>query len=275
MSKYRRQEFSLKHRLVATVSGLCNFSYTIRHGPLKGLRRKGGLGFLPFGTQETEEDRFLSSLELRGKTVYDIGAFEGMRALFFARQAKRVICYEPNTRNLERLRANLLLNSVSNVTVRDVGVSDEASETVLFYDPLMPGAASADRNIGGQMVAGGAAVQKIGIKTVALDDDIERGKLPAPDFVKIDIEGLELRALRGMQRTLQLTSPALHIEIHGADFPEKERNISAVAQYLGALDYQIRHVESGKPVTAEQSAHAREGHIYATPAGNRVNQSRT
>lgn len=58
--------------------------YTVRRGLARGLRREGGLGFVPewlFPT--TEEDIQLRRLSLDGKTIYDVGGFEGVFALFF------------------------------------------------------------------------------------------------------------------------------------------------------------------------------------------------
>lgn len=47
----------------------------------------------------TPEERFWHDLDLRGKTVYDIGAFHGLLTLFFAVRAKSVVSFEPNGRN--------------------------------------------------------------------------------------------------------------------------------------------------------------------------------
>lgn len=47
----------------------------------------------------TPEERFWHDLDLRGKTVYDIGAFHGSLTLFFAVRAKSVVSFEPNSRD--------------------------------------------------------------------------------------------------------------------------------------------------------------------------------
>jgi len=60
--------------LVAFVSQRLfgNYTYTIRHGLASGMRRKGGLGFLPVNSGETAETEFLRKLPLAGKVVYDV-----------------------------------------------------------------------------------------------------------------------------------------------------------------------------------------------------------
>src|SRR5258708_19494449 len=84
----RFRHYSLKHRLVAWISQhlFDTTTYTVRHGLLKGLRRKGGLGWVPAIFSPgiaTHEYRFWSDLDLNGMTVYDIGAFHGLLTLPF------------------------------------------------------------------------------------------------------------------------------------------------------------------------------------------------
>src|SRR5947209_6114855 len=95
------RHYTLKHRLVSWISIhlFDNATYTVRHGLLKGMRRKGGLGWLPAKFSpgvRTAEQKFWSGLNLAGMTVYDVGAFHGLLTLFFASQAKTVVCFEPN-----------------------------------------------------------------------------------------------------------------------------------------------------------------------------------
>jgi hypothetical protein len=75
---------ALRHALGAAIRPLTNlFTYTTRSGIAAGLRRKGGLGFLPRSV--SDEELFYQSLTLSGKTVYDVGSYEGIFSLFAAR----------------------------------------------------------------------------------------------------------------------------------------------------------------------------------------------
>jgi hypothetical protein len=59
----------------------------VRHGLLKNMKRKGGLGWVPAVFSPgivTAELEFWSHLYLNGLTVYDVGAFQGLLTLFFA-----------------------------------------------------------------------------------------------------------------------------------------------------------------------------------------------
>ena len=98
----RHRHYSIRHRVVAWVSQriFSRITYTVRHGLLTGMRRRGGLGFLPQWavgrTDDTAEVRFWRDYPLEGLTIYDIGAFEGLLTMYFARRCNRVIAFEPH-----------------------------------------------------------------------------------------------------------------------------------------------------------------------------------
>jgi hypothetical protein len=101
------------------------------------------------------------------------------------------------------------------------------------------------------------------ISIVALDEEIPQAGLPAPDFVKIDIEGWEFEALRGARNTLKSCKPALFLEMHGETIREKKRKVAEIVDFLWEMNYRrIRHIETGAPITPQNSSLAMEGHLY-------------
>src|SRR5271155_5494792 len=123
--------YPLKNRVISWVSQhlFDHLTYTVHNGLNKGLRRRGGLGWIP-SEQDNPEIQFWRSLDLSNKVVYDIGAFQGLLTLYFARSARQVVAWEPNRGNRARLEENLRLNSFSNVTVRPYGLSSKADQAV-------------------------------------------------------------------------------------------------------------------------------------------------
>src|SRR6187551_2219697 len=122
MNTYRKTHYTLRHRMIATLSQrLDGITYTQRHGLIRGMKRQGGLGFLPAllagGSTETAEHRFLRQLDLQGKVSY------------------------------ERVLQNLGLNARDNVRVRHLAVGDLAGSLTLLSDPLMPGGTSGDPTV--------------------------------------------------------------------------------------------------------------------------------
>lgn len=247
-----------------------NHVYVSNHGPAKGLRRKGGLSFLPSfiprSTEMQREEAFLERLNLTGQTVYDIGGDQGIYTLFFARKVGaqgRVITFEPNPASYQQILANVGLNNFQHVNVRNIGLGEQKSKLTFAFPGRDPGRGSADEKIIAQiMQEKGARVLDIQINT--LDEEIVEAKLPPPDFAKIDVEGLEMNVLRGMRQTLLTHRPQLFIEIHGADVESKTRNIKQVVSYLVECNYDIQHVETGANITNSNAADAREGHLYCT-----------
>jgi FkbM family methyltransferase len=200
---------------------------------------------------------------VNGSVVYDIGAFEGLLTLFFARRASRVVAYEPNPASRARLVENLALNDVNNVTVRPMGIGAGNGVAELIVDDLMPGGATADGELADQIRSGLPSVTASRIEVRALDDDILENDLPAPDFVKIDIEGMEHAALCGMSRTLRERRPRLFIEMHGADQTSKRANIHRVVDLLWDLGYRcVHHIESDARINSANADTAAEGHLY-------------
>ena len=262
------RHYSLKHKAIAWVSVRLfdNVTYTVHHGLLKGMRRKGGLGWLPSALSPgvmSAEHKFWEQLNLSGQTVYDVGSFHGLLALFFASRAKQVVCFEPNTQNNKRLTENLELNGVKNVQVRKVGVGSRTEVLKMVVDPLMPGGSSVDAKMQDQMLQSGAGTITEEIPIVTLDEEIPRAQLPAPDFIKIDIEGWELEALRGARHTLESKKPALFLEMHGDTVREKKRKVAGIVAFLWEINYRrILHIESGASITPETSSAAMEGHLY-------------
>jgi FkbM family methyltransferase len=267
MGNYRSTHYTLRHRVIASLSQrLDHVTYTQRHGLIRGMKRQGGLGFLPAalagGRHETAEEAFLRGLDLNNKVVYEIGAFQGLLTLFFSSRAREVIAYEPNPPSYARVLHNLRLNGRNNVRVRHLAVGEMEGSITLLSDPLMPGGTSGDPALVGQ-IKSSASVTSVNVPVVTIDHDIVSAQLPAPDFVKIDIEGMELPALRGMAATLKRHHPELYLEMHGATMDQKDANVRNIVQFVLDAGYRdILHVESGAGITLANATHAREGHLY-------------
>ena len=270
-SQFRSTHFSLKDRLASLVSEkfFGSFTYTVRHGIIKGMKRKGGLGFLPAFLARSPENEpeltFLRNLDLEGKVVYDIGAFQGVMTLFFARHAKAVISYEPLPANYRRVVENVELNGLRHVHVLNRALGNQKGSLRLTIDPRMLGAASGDPGVSAQIACSVLEAVTTEVPITTLDEDIEQNSLPPPDFIKIDIEGMELAALEGMQRTLASRHSALYLELHGATDEDKRERAFQIVQFLMRLGHcNILHVETGSPVTTPTTSAIYTGHLYCT-----------
>ena len=254
------QHYSRKHRIIAWVSmHLCDgLVYRQRHGLIKGLRRRGGLGWLPIAAQETAESRLWRDLDLTGRCVYDIGAFHGLLTMHFSSHARVVVAYEPSSANRKRLQENLSLNNLSAI-VRPVGLGSVVETRTMHIDPLTPGGSSVDESATGR--------QTENIQVTTLDEDIAACNLPAPEFVKIDVEGFEREVLLGGRQTFLRFRPDLFLEMHGETMAAKRRKVTEIVAVLEEYGYRrVTHIRSGTTINNGNCADvAPRGHLYCRP----------
>jgi FkbM family methyltransferase len=257
----------LRRAVIATLQPLvADRVYTVRNGLARGLRRRGGLGFVPNWGASSPEERFFERLALEGQTVYDVGGYEGVITLFFARRVGpegRVITFEPNPRNARRIEENVRLNGFTNVFIRPNALGAVPGRATLVFPSDETARGSLEAHISDDIRREkGARTVEVVVDT--LDGQVAAG-LPMPDFVKLDVEGLERDALEGMRVVINTRRPRLYIEIHGADACRKLDNVTSVAGFLWAAGYHIHHVETGSDLTGpDDLATATEGHLYCT-----------
>lgn len=155
-----------------------------------------------------------------GQVVVDAGAFHGLYTLWFAVRVGpggRVVAVEPDAGNLRGLRRNLALNPGLRVEVVEEPLWSEAAEVGFF--PQGNVASSFFWSPAGQ-----AAEPR---RTTTLDAVVGRLDLPRLDFVKMDVEGAEVHALRGAQASIRRFGPAFAIASYhqvdgGPTFPAVE-----------------------------------------------------
>lgn len=238
-----------------------SFRYRAHRGLHSNMNVIGGLGFIP-SKYLTPEEEYLDSLDFRGRIVFDIGAYIGLRTLFFASRADAVFSYEPNRHNRRRLQANLAANpNIRNVTIRPIGLGDTARELTMLWNEKRPGECVVeDSGVGRMIQESGAPLQRETVPVSTLDREVQ--SLPSPDFIKIDVEGLELDVLRGGQDLLDRRKPDLFIELHGSTPRDKVENATAIVQLLTDLGYRIHDVENQRDLERSDVFHHAPSHIH-------------
>ncbi len=270
---------SLKRALVSRINQLAlvdHHVYTVRYGPARGMKRQGGMGwlpaFVPRGHEWEAEEAFLEQINWSGMTVYDVGGDQGIFTLFLAQRvgpAGHVVVFEPNPRSYQRIQTNVRLNSFAHVRVLPMGLGERAEMLTFIFPKSEPARGSAAQSVRTQVAREHNAVSCL-IEVAALDATMARMHLPPPDLIKLDVEGMEWYALRGMRKTLAAHRPRLFIEIHGSDVDDKIANVRRVVSLLEEMGYSIQHVESGASVSSANAEVAYRGHLYCThPAEGR------
>ncbi len=142
-----------------------------------------------------------------GMTVLDIGANIGWYSIIASRAVRDVgvvHAFEADPRNLLHLRANVRLNGCTNIAVVDAAVADGPG-TCSFRMAEKPTYSSRYMSMGDM-----AVTKTIEVDTVAIDDVLAKDL--TVHVIKMDIEGGEAAALRGMDTTLR-ASPNLKMFI--------------------------------------------------------------
>ena len=156
------------------------------------------------GIYEAEKSALFARMIAGGRVVFDVGANVGFYTLLASElvgPAGQVVAFEPVPRNLFYLREHLRLNGVENVTVIAKAVSDRAG-----VDAFTEGASSSEGHIAPQ---GSGRVE-----TVNLDELVSSGTIAAPDYIKLDVEGAELRVLEGARSLLANKRPTVFLATH-------------------------------------------------------------
>src|SRR5579863_1663592 len=157
------------------------------------------------GSFEHRETELVLQEVRRGDIVADLGANIGYYTLLFARQTGpqgHVYAFEPDPHNFSLLRRNVLQNGYANVTCVPCAVSDRSGSVRLYRN---------DGNRGDHRVYDSHdGRSSLDIPCLALDDYFAEIDRPV-NFIKMDIQGAEAGALRGMQRLIERGAADLRI----------------------------------------------------------------
>lgn len=152
-------------------------------------------------------------------------------ALAAGRPVHRIVAFEPGPTAADRLRRNVRLNGLEErIDAHDCGIGDESGERLLYVS-TSPELSAFDRASASRWVASVAAARSVPIRRV---DDLATD-LPAPDAIKVDVEGAAPAVIRGARETLERHAPTVFVEIHEdglvGDVPGETRTALETAEY--------------------------------------------
>lgn len=157
------------------------------------------------GEYEPPLIRFLQSHNTAGWTCLDVGANVGAVALALAKfvgPGGKVYAFEPGPPNQHRLRNNFALNPtlLARTELLACGVADQPGELWWAEEPGNPGNA----------LLSDKGTHKIPV--ITLDAFLSDRQLTRVDFLKIDVEGMELQVMQGAANLLRTFHPAMYFE---------------------------------------------------------------
>jgi FkbM family methyltransferase len=168
-----------------------------------------------FSTKEPETLEWIDAMP-EGSIVWDIGANVGIYSCYAAKRRNcRVFAFEPSVFNLELLARNVFLNRLTKrVTIVPLPLSDVLSLNSLNMTSTAWGGAMS--TFGQSYGHDGKIMQKVfEFPTIGLSmvDAVESLNIPPPDYIKMDVDGIEHLVLKGGMPVLSTTKGVL-IEIN-------------------------------------------------------------
>ena len=149
----------------------------------------------------------------------DAGANIGNHAMVFSTVADRVIAFEPIAENHRLLVGNIEYNDIDNVSCVMLGVGDEECEMA-----AVPGGTGKPCQITLQPGEGG-------IQVTTIDRFLTMSEPMPVRLIKIDVEGMEGKAIIGALETINRWKPELFVEIWEEDQLTRIRAVLATIGY--------------------------------------------
>jgi FkbM family methyltransferase len=167
-----------------------------------------------------------------GDTFMDIGANIGMATLHGASRVTsegNVIAFEPQPACCRKIARNLMLNAINHVAVHNVGLADKDDELTL----IIPGGGTIMAHI--SELNSPSDARQIRIPVRRGDDFVDkiRGRL----VIKIDVEGYELHALRGLIKTINSYRPPIISELNPFYLQRAGADGHQAIRFFHDLDY--------------------------------------
>lgn len=196
-----------------------------------------------FSTKEPETLEWLDGMG-EGSVVWDIGANVGLYACYAAKKRNcRVFAFEPSVFNLELLARNIFHNSLTDrITIVPLPLAEGIAVSKLNMTTTEWGGALS--TFGQSYGHDGKPMEKVfEFPTIGLSmvDAVELLKIPQPDFIKMDVDGIEHLILKGGMPVLKKTRGIL-IEINDK-FDDQARESDRLLRESGFVLKEKRHAE--------------------------------
>jgi len=172
-------------------------------------------------------------------TVVDIGAHIGTFALPITKGVEKVMAFEPSIRAFNLLVRNAEENGVPLSAFCTALGSKKGSGTIFVRNASNAGANTL-------IITGGD------IPVTTLDDEVAHA-----DFIKMDVEGMELEVLHGGTRLIERARPVILFEVNLSQLRAHKASPRALEQFFTErgyrlyfpLDAQVARVRSAQLVT--------------------------
>jgi FkbM family methyltransferase len=169
-----------------------------------------------------------------GDIVFDCGAYCGASSYAFSQRigkSGKVLAFEPDPQNFNALQSNLKRHQLDNVVAIPMGIWSSCGEFEFEAEGSLGSALTSvmDRK---------SSVCKV--NCITLEEAARRYSIERLDFIKLDIEGAEVEALRAAKSLLESLNPKLMIEPHVV---QGSLNLPELLGVLQQFGYKIKVID--------------------------------
>jgi len=210
---------------------------------------------------------FVDDICQNHESLADVGANVGFYSLLFGFHNQgdhRIDAFEPVPEIANRLRANRDINDLS-IDVCTFALSGSSGISRIHASDENLGETSLSPNL-----YAAESTHTYTVATQTLDDLYVNGGRPAPDAIKIDVEGAEFDVIEGGERLLRETEPAVLVEIHPSMIENYADRLAATVRLLQSANYtSAYHIETDEPMglqTLKERTGDRSFHVHLSPS---------
>jgi len=195
---------------------------------------------------EPYEMLILKSEVKPGNVVIDVGANIGMYTLLATKlvgNVGKVYSFEPDPISFSNLKRNVLENNIENVVLINKAASSKTGTSKLSISPSQNQATRMKNYLIKDEIN---SKKYTVIETVSLDDFFEN-KSKKVDVIKMDIEGSEFEALKGMKNLIDKNDEIkLFFEFNPFTLNRLKVDIPKFLDYLIGFNFIIYHIDEEK-----------------------------
>ena len=229
------------------ITQVINKTETVYHNGTKFiLSTPNGLNHYRADTFSSKEPETLEWIDTfnNGSILWDIGANVGLYSCYAAKTKNcKVYSFEPSVFNLELLAKNIWLNSLTtNISIVPMPLSDKIGfNTLNMSSVLWGGALSTFGETYGYDGEDLNTVFEFTTLGITMNESNSILKIPIPDYIKIDVDGIEHLILKGVLDILKKCKSIL-IEIDD-DFELQSNQTKELLLNCGLYLLEKKHAE--------------------------------
>lgn len=221
---------------------------------------EGGIAMFVLRERYEPEVGWVERTLKEGMVFVDGGANLGIYTVVASRavgDSGRVLSFEPGGTTYANLMKSATLNNPTNVHARQKALGDEVASTVLYHTRGHAVSYSLNNDEGADTVSEP-------IETTTIDAVMAEEGLDRLDFVKLDIEGAEERALRGAANSIEQHKPIVMFEVLEYAAQSTDAPIDGAWRFLAERGYTFSYVD--RSGVLHPCPAPRNGNIVAQPA---------